>query len=203
MENNIHIQLNFIQEHLNAPKNQKNTFGNYEFRSAEDILEALKPHLAQTGCTVTLTDEIVFIEGRFYVRSTATLANANGDFVQCSAFAREEESKKGYDSAQLTGATSSYARKYALNGLFAIDDNKDFDATNKGEEKKAKKGETKQEPLSQEDDAILQDAIQAAKDAKTASELTKVWKDFKPKFEHNEAFVNAIKSNPNHPSHKK
>jgi hypothetical protein len=203
MENNIYIQLNFIQEHLNAPKNQKNTFGGYQFRSAEDILEALKPHLAQTGCVLTLTDEVVFIEGRFYVRSTATLINANGQAIQCSAFAREEDSKKGYDAAQLTGATSSYARKIALNGLFAIDDNKDFDATNKGEDKKTKKGETKQEPLSNEDDAILQDAIQAAKDAKTASELTKVWKDFKPKFEHNEAFVNAIKSNPNHPSHKK
>lgn len=199
-------ELNIIQTRLNAPKDLRNSFGGYNYRSCESILEALKPLLAETNCTLTLVDEIVFIEGRFYVKATATLKNANGETESAVAYAREEESKKGMDASQLTGATSSYARKYSLSGLFCIDDNKDADATNthgKTEKKPAKKGETKQEPLSNEDDAILQDAIQAAKDAKTASELTKVWKDFKPKFEHNEAFVNAIKSNPNHPSHKK
>ena len=199
-------ELNIIQTRLNAPKDLRNSFGGYNYRSCESILEALKPLLAETNCTLTLVDEIVFIEGRFYVKATATLKNANGETESAVAYAREEESKKGMDASQLTGATSSYARKYSLSGLFCIDDNKDADATNthgKTEKKEDKKAETKQEPLSQEDDAILQDAIQAAKDAKTASELTKVWKDFKPKFEHNEAFVNAIKSNPNHPSHKK
>lgn len=199
-------ELNIIQTRLNAPKDLRNSFGGYNYRSSESILEALKPLLAETNCTLTLVDEIVFIEGRFYVKATATLKNANGETESAVAYAREEESKKGMDASQLTGATSSYARKYAMGGLFCIDDNKDADATNthgKAEKKPAKKAETKQEPLSNEDDAILQDAIQAAKDAKTASELTKVWKDFKPKFEHNEAFVNAIKSNPNHPSHKK
>ena len=199
-------ELNTIQTRLNAPKDLRNSFGGYNYRSCESILEALKPLLAETNCTLTLVDEIVFIEGRFYVKATATLKNANGETESAVAYAREEESKKGMDASQLTGATSSYARKYSLSGLFCIDDNKDADATNthgKTEKKEDKKGETKQEPLSNEDDVILQDAIQAAKDAKTASELTKVWKDFKPKFEHNEAFVNAIKSNPNHPSHKK
>ena len=208
-------ELNTIQTKLNAPKDLRNTFGGYNYRSCESILEALKPLLAETECTLTLVDEIVFIGDRFYVKATATLKNANGETESAVAYAREEESKKGMDASQLTGATSSYARKYALSGLFAIDDNKDADATNKGDNKAntktettpstktTKKGETKQEPLSNEDDVILQDAIQAAKDAKTASELTKVWKDFKPKFEHNEAFVNAIKSNPNYPSRKK
>lgn len=201
-------ELNTIQTRLNAPKDLRNSFGGYNYRSSESILEALKPLLAETNCTLTLIDEIVFIEGRFYVKATATLKNANGETESAVAYAREEESKKGMDASQLTGATSSYARKYAMGGLFCIDDNKDADATNthgKTEKKDDKKGEKKEEPapLTEEDDAILQDAIQAAKDASTPSELTKVWKDFKPKFEHNEAFVNAIKSNPNHPSHKK
>ena len=205
MENNIYEQLAYIQAHLNAPKSQKNTFGNYNYRSAEDILEALKPHLKETNTNLTICDDIIFIEGRFYVKATATLRNPKGEEVSASAFAREEESKKGYDSAQLTGATSSYARKYSLNGLFAIDDNKDFDATNTGDDKPDKKKGSKKaaEPAPDPyDDPMLQDAIEAARSAKSQAELTQVWKDWKGKYEHEPSFIQAIKNNPNHPSHK-
>lgn len=121
--------LNKIQKELKAPKNQKNAFGNYNYRSCEDILEALKPLLGTA--TITLNDDIVNIGDRFYVKATATLTDA-GQSVSVTAFARESIEKKGMDVAQVTGAASSYARKYALNGLFCIDDTKDADATNNG-----------------------------------------------------------------------
>jgi len=123
-------ELIAIQTDLKAPKSQTNTFGKYKYRSLEDILEALKPLLQKQNCFVSLTDEITLVGDRYYVKATATIRNDSGDSVSVSAMAREEENKKGMDSAQLTGATSSYARKYALNGLFAIDDTKDADATN-------------------------------------------------------------------------
>lgn len=123
-------ELIAIQTELKAPKNQYNSFGKYKYRSLEDIFEALKPLLSKQKCFVSLNDEIVLIGDRYYIKATATIRNDNGDSVSVSAMAREEENKKGMDSAQLTGATSSYARKYALNGLFAIDDTKDADATN-------------------------------------------------------------------------
>ncbi len=123
-------ELNIIQTQLSAPKNQYNKFGGYYYRSCEDILEALKPLLAQTGCTVTITDDIVAVGDRIYVKATATITNAAGETVSNSAFAREPLDRKGSDASQITGASSSYARKYALNGLFCIDDNKDPDATN-------------------------------------------------------------------------
>lgn len=123
-------ELIAIQTELKAPKSQTNTFGKYKYRSLEDILEALKPLLQKQNCFVSLTDEIILVGDRYYVKATATIRNDSGDSVSVSAMAREEENKKGMDSAQLTGATSSYARKYALNGLFAIDDTKDADATN-------------------------------------------------------------------------
>jgi len=123
-------ELIAIQSNLRVPKNQYNSFGQYYFRSAEDILEALKPLLAANDCILTLSDEIVLIGGRYYIKATASLTNKDGVVVSTNAFAREEESKKGMDGAQITGAASSYARKYALNGLFCIDDTKDPDATN-------------------------------------------------------------------------
>ena len=116
--------LNKIQKELKAPKGQKNTFGNYNYRSCEDILEAVKPLLGDS--TLTLTDDVVMLGDRFYVKATATLRNGDAT-VEVSAFARESLEKKGMDSAQITGSTSSYARKYALNGLFCIDDTKDAD----------------------------------------------------------------------------
>lgn len=124
-----------IQAKLKAPKGQRNTFGNYNYRSCEDILEAVKPLLAEEGCTLTLSDEIELIGDRYYIKATATL-KADKEEIQVSAYAREEQAKKGMDSAQVTGATSSYARKYALNGLFCIDDNKDPDTDEYTKQKK-------------------------------------------------------------------
>jgi hypothetical protein len=117
--------LNKIQMALKVPKAQKNTFGNYNYRSCEDILEAVKPLLGKAS--LILTDEIVMIGDRFYVKATATLSD-EANTVSVSAFARESVDKKGMDVAQITGAASSYARKYALNGLFCVDDTKDADA---------------------------------------------------------------------------
>lgn len=123
-------ELIAIQSELKAPKNQVNKFGGYNYRSAEDILEAVKPLNAKHNCVLTLSDTVKEIGGRVYIEATATLVNADGQVVKTFAFAREEETKKGMDAAQITGSASSYARKYALNGLYCIDDTKDPDATN-------------------------------------------------------------------------
>ena len=135
---NDYEKLMNIQNELKAPKSQYNEFGKYHYRSCEDILESLKPVLAKHQAAVTISDEIVLIGDRYYVKATAALIDVEkGDKVEVSAYAREDVQKKGMDVSQLTGSTSSYARKYALNGLFAIDDTKDSDATNKhGQEKK-------------------------------------------------------------------
>jgi hypothetical protein len=130
---NIYAKLEQIQQTLDAPKNQFNSFGKYKYRSCEDILEGLKPLLAEHKCVVTLADDLVLIGDRYYVKATATLVDAEtSESTSIVSYAREEESKKGMDGSQVTGASSSYARKYALNGLFAIDDSKDSDSTNKG-----------------------------------------------------------------------
>lgn len=123
-------KLNRIQVELKAPKDKLNKFGGYNYRSAESILEALKPLLKTYGVYVTLSDEIVEVGGRVYVKATACLADYADGFNEvkvATAYAREAESKKGMDEAQITGATSSYAHKYALNGLFLLDDTKDAD----------------------------------------------------------------------------
>ena len=123
--------LQSIQVELKAPKNQMNKFGGYSYRSAEDILEAVKPLLNKYGSYLTVSDEIVEVGGRVYVKATATLHESHqGEIASTTAYAREAEVKKGMDEAQITGSASSYARKYALNGLFCIDDTKDPDATN-------------------------------------------------------------------------
>lgn len=124
----IYEELSRIQKELKAPKSQFNKFGNYKYRSCEDILEAVKPLLG--NCCLTISDNIVLIGDRYYIKATARLALSNEDFIENSALARESLDKKGMDESQITGASSSYARKYALNGLFAIDDTKDADATN-------------------------------------------------------------------------
>lgn len=130
----IHEQLSTIQANLKAPKNQKNTFGNYNYRSCEDILEAVKPHLQSTETVLIISDEIVSSGGKNYIKATATLSNADGEKVQVCGWAREADTKKGMDDSQITGATSSYARKYALNGLFLIDDTKDADTNEQKKE---------------------------------------------------------------------
>lgn len=122
-------ELAKIQAAVKAPKGQFNSFGKYKYRSCEDIIEAVKPIINPKGFYLILSDEIVEIGGRFYIKATASISNGTETFSS-SAFAREEESRKGADGAQITGAASSYARKYALNGLFAIDDTRDSDATN-------------------------------------------------------------------------
>ena len=130
----IFDKLLAIQTELHAPKNQRNTFGGYNYRSCEDILEAVKPLCQKHGCVLILTDEVINVGARIYVRATAKLFDANGDtpngsdvYITNTAYAREADTKKGMDDAQITGTASSYARKYALNGLFCIDDTKDAD----------------------------------------------------------------------------
>ena len=127
-------ELVYIQSTLKAPKNQRNNFGGYNYRSCEDIMEAVKPLLKDTNCTLVISDEIVQVADRIYVKSTATLKTPSGEEYKNTAYAREALSKKGMDESQVTGAASSYARKYALNGLFCIDDTKDADALNVSKE---------------------------------------------------------------------
>lgn len=159
-----------IQSELNAPKNLYNSFGKYSYRSAESILEAVKPLLKETKCQLTLSDDIIFIQDRFYVKATASIYDGK-ETVSVSAFAREDESKKGMDGAQLTGATSSYARKYALNGLFCIDDAKDPDMdeyANQQQEGKANVTLTNNSDL-------LTPALKAIASANDKTSLMEVW----------------------------
>ena len=129
----IHSKLLEIQTVLKAPKGQYNSFGKYNYRSCEDILEAVKPLCKSNNCLLVISDEVVNVGNRNYVKATITLTDLDtAEVITNTALAREEETKKGMDGSQITGASSSYARKYALNGLFAIDDTKDSDATNSG-----------------------------------------------------------------------
>ena len=135
-------ELISIQSELKAPKTQVNRFGGYKYRKAEDILEAVKPLLAKQKCTLIITDDVVLIGNRIYVKATATIKNEKGECETTTGWAREEETKKGMDGSQITGASSSYARKYALNGLFAIDDNADSDTTNDGQHQTQQQAQT-------------------------------------------------------------
>ena len=125
-------KLSKIQSELKAPKNQYNKFGNYSYRSCEDLFNAVKEHLKEHKLVLTVNDELVLIGDRYYIKATATISDGENT-ISNNAYAREEESKKGMDCSQITGSTSSYARKYALNGLFLIDDVKDADSTNQHE----------------------------------------------------------------------
>ena len=129
---NVYEKLAAVQKTLKAPKNQFNSFGKYNYRSCEDILEAAKPLCIEHGLVLTVSDDVLEVGGRIYVRALATVHNIENpkELVQSQAYAREADEKRGMDAAQVTGSTSSYARKYALNGLFSIDDTKDADATN-------------------------------------------------------------------------
>lgn len=143
---NIYEKLGIIQSKLKAPKGQYNSFGKYKYRSCEDILEAVKPILAETRTVLSVTDQMEVVGDRIYVRAEAHLNDCeDAGEITTVAYAREEESKKGMDSSQVTGAASSYARKYALNGLFCIDDNKDSDSTNTGDKTTGKKVEPAKE----------------------------------------------------------
>lgn len=127
----VYEKLAQVQQKLKAPKGQYNTFGKYKYRSCEDILKAVKPLLGNIGAALTLTDSMELIGDWHYIKATATFSDIEGgEAVSTSGWAREEAEKKGMDGSQITGTASSYARKYALNGLFCIDDNKDSDSTN-------------------------------------------------------------------------
>ena len=128
-------KLSAVQQQLKAPKGQYNSFGNYNYRSAEDILEAVKPLLFEHGLVMTISDSIVHLGDRYYIEATVTVQNAT-DSLQVTGMAREAKEKKGMDAAQITGAASSYARKYALNGMFDIDDTKDADSNEHREQVK-------------------------------------------------------------------
>ncbi len=151
-------ELIAIQSELKAPKSQFNKFGGYKYRKAEDILEAVKPLLNKQKCTLTITDDIVMVGNRIYVKATATIKNEKGECETTTGWAREEETKKGMDGSQITGASSSYARKYALNGLFAIDDNADSDTTNDGRHQEAQQQTQAQHPTAQAAQAVQQPA---------------------------------------------
>lgn len=149
----IYEKLADIQHHLKAPKSQMNKFGGYKYRNCEDILQAAKPLVTGYGLLLTISDDIVEVAGRVYVKATAVLTDGK-ESIQTTAYAREEASKKGMDASQLTGATSSYARKYALNGLFCIDDTKDADAADNTQH------ETQAEKISEGQVADLESMLQ-------------------------------------------
>ncbi|HAG2568132.1 TPA: ERF family protein [Salmonella enterica] len=178
MSKEFYARLAEIQEYLNAPKNQYNSFGKYKYRSCEDILEGVKPLLK--GLFLSISDEIVLIGDRYYVKATATITDGENSH-SASAIAREEENKKGMDAAQVTGATSSYARKYCLNGLFGIDDSKDADTDeHKQQQNAAPAKQTKSSPYSHAPEQVLKAFTEAAMQKNTVEELkqafAKAWK---------------------------
>ena len=181
-----------IQSELKAPKGQFNAYGKYKYRSCEDILEAVKPILKKNNCTLLLSDSLIYVGERYYIKATATLVNAEGKSVSTEAYAREEETKKGMDASQITGASSSYARKYALNGLLCIDDNKDSDTTNTGDNTPAAPAKT-----SKEDNAEVEKAIAEINAAKSKEELITAIAKYKGNKSviNNLAFINAVNNN--------
>lgn len=133
---NVYEKLGRVQQELNAPKGQYNSFGRYSYRSCEDILKAVKPLLGEVKAALTISDALELVGERYYIAATATLTDIeSGGQISVTARAREESEKKGMDASQVSGAAGSYARKYALNGLFCIDDAKDSDSTNEDEAK--------------------------------------------------------------------
>jgi hypothetical protein len=164
------IKLQQIQSELVAPKDKLNKFAGYNYRSAEGILEALKPHLEKHKAILTLSDEMVQVGDRVYVKAIATFT-ADGESVVTHAFAREPEDKKGSDASQITGAASSYARKYALNGLFCIDDTKDADATNDHGMKETTKPAAVVVKPTAKDEEMVDKIIEAFKQQTTLTEL--------------------------------
>lgn len=167
-----------VQSELKAPKGQYNSFGKYKYRSCEDILEAVKPLLAKHGLVLTISDDIVVVGNRYYIKATATITDGTSE-VSTTAFAREEETKKGMDGSQVTGASSSYARKYCLNGLLAIDDTKDSDTTNTH----GKETDTK----------LLKQAVAEVRACTSSAKVGEVWNKY-PKLKTNEEFKTVVAS---------
>ena len=180
----VYEKLAIIQQELIAPKNQYNSFGKYNYRSCEDILEGLKPCLRNVRAAVTVSDEVVQIGERYYIKATATLHDAeSNESISNTAYAREDEGKKGMDVSQVTGATSSYARKYALNGLFCIDDVKDADTRDnrQNEAKEQKQAEEHQKEF--ENSVVSEVKVKAlvAKCEKEGVDTAKILKLYKVK----------------------
>lgn len=166
----IYEKLSAIQVKLNAPKKQYNSYGRYNYRSCEDILEGLKPHLEETKTAVTVNDEVVLIGERYYIKATATLHDCESDkSVSNTAYAREELTKKGMDASQITGSTSSYARKYALNGLFCIDDVRDAD-TRDNRQKEAEEQAKAESEAKDIENSVIDDLKVRALKARCAAE---------------------------------
>lgn len=155
-------ELRNIQAELKAPKGQYNSFGKYHYRSAEDILEAVKPLLAKYGVLMTITDDVISVADRIYVKATVTIENSKGVTKTVNAYAREPQDKKGMDDSQITGTASSYARKYALNGMFLIDDTKDADTDEYAQQtsKQSSKNSSQKPPVCK----VCGKPIQGAKD---------------------------------------
>ena len=172
-------KLQHIQEQLKAPKNLYNSFGKYKYRNAEGICEAVKPLLAELKMVLTLSDEIVQVGERYYIKATVTILDVDSEKnMIISAFARESLDKKGMDECQVTGTASSYARKYALNGLFLLDDTKDADSDEYHEEAKAKKSTPAPAPITYINDAELKElkelCVMAERTEEYISEAMKV-----------------------------
>lgn len=178
MEKQFRDSIISVQGELKAPKNQRNNFGNYNYRSAEDILEAVKPLLQKYSLLLYIEDKIVMIGDRYYVQATASISDGS-DSLSVTAFAREEDQKKGQDASQITGATSSYARKYALNGLFCIDDTKDADFTNTHGKEEQPKTKTVKAPAKAEIESDMKQAKEAIEKCKSGEDLMVVWNTFK------------------------
>lgn len=181
----IYEELSKVQKELKAPKKQYNSFGKYYYRNVDDILEAVK---TITACSVLLTDEVMLIGDRFYIKATASLVDSEGNTVSATGYARESETKKGMDDAQVTGATSSYARKYALNALFSIDDTQEIDAQDNTAKAAAPKKTTVSTPSNIDYKATLESSVDL-------QQLIANWqlipKDQKPMLE---AFKNEMKT---------
>ena len=189
--------LSKIQNEMNVKKGRYNKFGEYYYRSCEDILQAAKEVCNKYGCYVNVTDSIEYIEGRFYVKATAKVVDIEtGESEKATAYAREEESKKGMDGSQLTGATSSYARKYALCGLFAIDDSIDTDSLNEAqgnEGKAANKKSSKPSSTSQPDNSKTQIAVLIGyvNECTTVEQLSSLFKANQA-YQSDSTFMNAL-----------
>lgn len=186
-------ELVAIQSELKAPKNQVNKFGGYNYRSAEDILEAAKKVLSKYDCFLVVTDDIVMIGERVYVKATATIINSEGVSVSTSAFAREEENKKGMDAAQVTGSASSYARKYALNGLFCIDDTRDPDATNTHGKEEAKQSHPKQS-VSTATETDINAMVLDIMSSNNLKEITTKWNAYKAFENEKQELASAVRA---------
>ena len=180
-----------VQGELKAPKGQYNSFGKYKYRSCEDILEAVKPLLVKNGLLMTITDDVLMIGDRIYIKATVTVSDGK-DSVTNSAFAREEETKKGMDGSQVTGASSSYARKYALNGMFCIDDTRDSDATNVGDsEPKQAAKPVSPKPAPKTAQLTYEQAIELIENTKNIDELKAIHKN-NPHLQDSKGFMSLL-----------